>query len=176
MLAKLPPLLQRVNELGKICAIEQPFFVRLADDVQRVLAEQYPLLCGDYGFSRWEKLLGILPARAAGDEERLRAILFRLNEQLPFTYAKLKELIALVSPAGEYSIEFLAEEKRLVVKVSLVCKRSEQLLCEVLSRTLPANILWELQWYYNTHGKLIGYTHSELAELTHYKIKEEVLP
>ncbi len=171
----LPPVLQRIKDLERICEIEQPFFDAAWQAVDRSLQEQFVLACGEYGLSRWEKLLGISCRADADTNERLRAILFRLNEQLPFTYTKLKSLLALVSPEGEYSIELDREQMRLAVNVSLYCKPVERLIIAVLEKTLPANILWELVWSYNYYRQVAVYTHGALAEKTHYEIREEVL-
>ena len=173
--AALPPTLQGIRELMRICRIEQPEFAAVWPDIERVLAEQYPLICSEYGLSRWEKLLGLLPGNNAGKEERLQAIFFRLNEQLPFTFARLRQLIALIVPENEYSIEFFDEEKRFVIRLSLYCKKVERLLSDLLRRTLPANILWELAWFYNKHLFLQRYTYGELSSFTHYYIREETL-
>lgn len=175
LLTALPPVLQRVHELARICELEQPEFDRAWAGADQILQEQFLLLCGEYGLNRWEQLLGILPNQSASAGERVKSILFQLNAQAPFTYAKLKEMIALISPSGEYSMELLYDELRLEFKLSLFCKSIERLLTEVLRQTLPANIEWRLDWYYNTHEKAAAYTHGELAARTHYQIREEVL-
>lgn len=170
----LPPLLADVRELAKICALEQPLFDTAKEDLANVQREQFAVICGEYGLSRWEAMLKITPREGADEEERTRAVLFRLNEQLPFTLQKLEMLLGLVSPENSCELALDYDERRLDVGLSLYCKPVERLITEVLHRTLPANILCVLQWKYNTHTIVGGYTHEELAERTYYAIREEV--
>lgn len=174
MLGALPEVLQRVQELERICELEQPMFDAAWAAVQKVLDEQFAYSCGEYGLQRWEKLLKIVPRQEADTDERVRAVLFRLNEQLPFTMQKMAQLLDLVAPEGGYELQLKREERELLVKVSLQCKPVERLIREVLERAVPANILWSLYWEYNRHGALVGYIHAELAQKTHYQIREEV--
>lgn len=175
LISALPEVLQRVRELAKICELEQRPFDEAWLAVQRVLAEMYVYSCGEVGIERWEKLLKIVPREEAGQDERVRAILFRLNEQLPFTSGRLRQLLDLVAPEDGYQLEMNADEYELVVRVALYCKSVERLIVEVLERTLPANISWELYWEYNRHWQLGEYTHAELARWTHYQLREEVI-
>lgn len=174
MLGALPEVLQRVQEFERICEIEQPMFDAAWAAVQKVLDEQFAYSCGEYGLQRWEKLLQIVPRQEADADERVRAVLFRLNEQLPFTMKKMAQLLDLVAPEGGYELQLKREERELQVKVALQCKPVERLIREVLERAVPANILWSLYWEYNKQGAVAAYTHAELAEKTHYQIREEV--
>lgn len=175
LIAALPEVLQRVRELAEICELEQGAFDGAWQAVQSVLAEMCVYSCGEVGIERWEKLLKIVPREEVGQDERVRAILFRLNEQLPFTTGRLCQLLDLVAPENGYQLEMNENEYELVVRVSLYCKAVERLIVEVLERTLPANISWELYWEYNRHWQLGEYKHSELAALTHYQMREEVI-
>lgn len=170
----LPSVLAEVHELEKICNLEQPLFDEAWQAVDNVLSEQFATTCGEYGLARWENLLKITPSEGSDTEERLRAVLFRLNEQLPFTIRKLEMLLGLVSPAGGCNVEMDYDERRLDVWLSLYCRPMERLIREVLERALPANILCVVHWNYNTHAMAAVYTHAELADMTHYAIREEV--
>lgn len=170
----LPEVLRRVQELERICEIEQPMFDAAWAAVQKVLDEQFAYSCGEHGLQRWEKLLKIVPRQDAETDERVRAVLFRLNEQLPFTMQKMAQLLDLVAPEGGYELHLKQGERELQVKVALQCKPVERLIREVLERAVPANILWSLYWEYNKNNTLAAYTHAALAEKTHYQIREEV--
>lgn len=174
MARHLPPVLADVRELEKICNLEQPLFEEANVDLAKVAAEQFVLTCGEYGLARWEEMLKITPRDGADEDERMSAVLFRLNEQLPFTLRKLEMLLGLVSPKDSCTLSMDYAERRLDVGLSLYCKPVERLITEVLNRTLPANILCVKQWNYNTHAIAAGYKHGELAEKTHYGIREEV--
>lgn len=174
LLDALPDVLQRVRDLARVCDLEQSSFDAAWLAVEQVLAEQFAAKCSDYGLKRWEKLLKITPRQGAEQDERMRTVLFRLNEQLPFTLSKLETLLDLVAPTDGYSIELDYAAREMVVQVSLVCKPVARLISEVLMRTVPANILWELYWDYNKHCQMAARTHGALAAKTHYQIREEV--
>lgn len=171
----MPQNLQQVREFGKICELEQPLFDDAWAALDKVKAEQFVYACSEYGLERREKLLKIIPRQEADREERIRAVLFRLNEQLPFTKAKVAELLETVSDEDGCEMLLDYDSQELQVLVDLHYKEAERLIREVLDRTLPAAILWDILLDYNKYGDLAVYTHEQLAEKTHYQIREEVL-
>ena len=175
LLTALPPVLQQIKELAAICDLEQPHFAGVWPKIQQVLDEQYPQICGEYGLQRWEKMLGLVPSSNADLNERRQAVLLMLNEQLPFTLARLRELLARVAPNGGYELELLPEEYLLRLRLNLAEKSYLRVLRQVLERTLPANMLLELELLYNSHGQLAAYTHGQLAAWQHKTIREEVM-
>ena len=175
LLAALPPVLQQIKELSAICDLEQPHFAEAWVKTQQVLDEQYPHICGEYGLQRWEKMLGIVPSADADLDDRRTAVLLMLNEQLPFTLARLRELLARVAPEGGYEVELLPEEYLLRLRLDLAEKDYLRVLRQVLERTLPANMLLELVLLFNSYGALAAYTHGQLAARQHKTIREEVM-
>ncbi len=175
LLMALPPILRQIEELAVICDLEQPHFAEAWVKTQQVLDEQYPYICGEYGLQRWEKMLGLVPSVDAELNKRRRAVLLMLNEQLPFTLARLRELLARVAPNGGYEVELLPEEYLLRLRLDLAEKDYLRVLRQVLERTLPANMLLDLVLLFNSYGKLAAYTHGQLAARQHKTIREEVM-
>ena len=132
LLAALPPVLQQIKELAEICELERPHFAEAWVKTQQILDEQYPHICGEYGLQRWEKMLGIVPSAEADLDKRRRAVLLLLNEQLPFTMVRLRELLARVAPEGGYEVELLPEVAAPVSRGqalgTLTVKSGEQIL------------------------------------------------
>lgn len=171
----LPPVLQRVNELGRVSRLEQPEFDRARAAHEQVLQEMFPYICTEYGLERWEKMLGVSPGAADTERQRRQVVLLRLSEQLPFTMRRLAEMLALVAPEEQYYIELVPAEYLLRVRVSLIGKSYFRVLQDVLERTLPANLLLDLDLLYNRYGYLVGMTHGELGSLRHHDLREEVI-
>jgi hypothetical protein len=171
----LPPVLQNVRELARICDIEQGFFDKAHADAADILREQFVCQAGDFGLARWEQLLSITPRAGMSEDERRKVVLFRLGELLPFTMRRLGELLEVVVPAGEYVLELVPEEYLLHVGLRLSGKNYLSALQDALKRILPANILAEVQLLYNTHGQLAAMKYGELARLTHKALREDVL-
>ena len=170
----LPPVLQRVRELARLCEIEQDGFDEAGRCIVQALAEQFCAQAGEYGIGRWEKLLGIVPATSALPEERRRIVQLRLSEQLPFTLRRLREMLSAVVPEDEYLLELLPGDYCLKVRLALSGKGHLADMEAVLRRVLPANILLDMALLYNTHGIVQGKTHGQLAALRHREIREEV--
>lgn len=171
----LPPVLQRVNELGRISRLEQSEFDRARAAYEQVLQELFPYICSEYGLSRWEKMLGVSPNAMDTAVKRRQVVLLRLSEQLPFTIRRLVEMLALVAPEDQYYIELFPAEYMLRVRLSLIGKSYFRTLQDVLERTLPANLLLDLDLLYNRYGYLVGMTHGELSALHHHDLREEVI-
>ncbi len=171
----LPPVLQRVRELERVSLLEQPEFDRARAAHEQVLQELFPYICTEYGLSRWEKMLGVSPGANDSVERRRQVVLLRLSEQLPFTMRRLADILARVAPEGQYYIELHPAEYLLRVRLSLIGKSYFRVLQDVLDRTLPANLLLDLDLLYNRYGYLVGMTHGELAGLRHHDLREEVI-
>lgn len=171
----LPPVLQRVRELGRICALEQPEFTAAAAACEKVCGELFPYICTAYGLERWEKMLAIVPAATDTVEQRRQLVLLRLSEQLPFTLRRLEEMLARVAPKEQYYLELLPGEYTLKVRISLIGKSYLRVLRDVLERVLPANIRLDMDLLYNRYGYLTDRTHGELAARRHSELREEVM-
>ncbi len=171
----LPPSLQRIDGLGRVCGLEQAAFDRARAAHERVLQEMFPYICTTYGLSRWEKMLGVSPGVADSEERRRQVVLLRLAEQLPFTMRRLADIMARVAPEEQYYLELHPAEYLLRVRLSLIGKSYFRVLQDVLERTLPANLLLDLDLLYNRYGYLVGMTHGELSSLRHHDLREEVI-
>jgi hypothetical protein len=171
----LPPILQNVRELVRICDIEQGFFDKAHEEAEGILHEQFVYTAGDFGIERLELLLDITPRAGMSLDERRNVVLFRLGELLPFTMKRMEELLNLVVPAGEYVLELVPEEYLLHVGLRLSGKSYLSALQEALRRILPANIAFDLQLLYNTHGMLAASKYGEIAKLTHKALREDIL-
>lgn len=171
----LPPVVLQIRDVAQVLAVEQPYLALAWQRVEQVLLEQLIMQAGEYGIGRWEKLLCLSGRESLSLEERRRAVLLRLNEQLPFTMRRLRELLAASLPPGEYVLTLDAAAYTLHVFLELSAKGCAPALRELLQRVVPANLLLDLQLLYNTYGKIYGYTHQQLAALRHFDIREEVL-
>ena len=108
-------------------------------------------------------------------DERRRALLLRLNEQLPFTVARLQELLAAAAPQGQYTMVLDEKNYVLHIYITLAAKGCLPALRALLQRVAPANLSLHLQLMFNTHGKLAKFTHQQLCKWSCWAIREEVL-
>lgn len=171
----LPPVALQIQNIAQVLAVEQPIFATAWRKLETVLLEEMIMQAGSYGIGRWEELLQIAGRESLSLEERRRLVLLRLNEQLPFTISRLRELLAANVPEGEYVLTLDHAAYTLHVFLSLSSKGCAPALRELLRRVIPANLQVDLQLLYNTYGRLARCKHADLAKLRHWEIREEVL-
>ena len=156
----LPPILLRTYEFPLLCETEQPEIDRLHDAADAVLDAQFLSTAGEYAIQRYEKIFGVAPQDTDTLDERRFKVLTRINTQLPFSVRRLRQQLATLCG----------------VKVALTAKRNQQAVEELLADIVPANMVCTTSLLYNQHADLTRFTHAQLALLTHFEIREEVLP
>ena len=175
MIEYLPPMLQTIREFKALIDAEQPEASDLWDALDDVLDDQFINDATANGVSRWEKILTIAPKGGSTLPERKLQILARLNEELPYTFAKLKNQLEALCGVDGYSVVLSNSTYTLTVRVGLTAKDSFDAVDNLLDRVIPANILIDVSLEYNTHQTLSALTHAQLAAYTHDELRSEVL-
>lgn len=171
----LPQVLKEVKELKLIFQTEQSEVAELWVSVANVLNDQFVIYSTEYGVSRWEKILGIVPKATESLDARKFRILTRLNEQLPYTITTLKQRLEALCGSDGYSINLQNENYTVEVKVNLTAKSNFDDVNALLHRVIPANMIIDLKLIYNTWEVIKGFTWGYLKTKTWGEIKEEVL-
>ena len=172
----LPPILLKTYEFPLLCETEQPEIDRLHDAADAVLDAQFLSTAGEYAIQRYEKIFGVVPQDTDTLDERRFKVLTRINTQLPFSMRRLRQQLATLCGADGYKLELDGGKYTLSVKVALTAKRNQQAVEELLADIVPANMVCITSLLYNQHADLTRFTHAQLALLTHFEIREEVLP
>lgn len=172
----LPPILLKTYEFPLLCDTEQPEIDRLHDAADAVLGAQFISTAGETAIARYEKIFGITPMDTDTLAERRFKVLAKINAQLPFSVRRLRQQLATLCGADGYKLELNGDRYTLTVKVALTAKRNQQAVEELLADIVPANMVCTTSLLYNQHADLTRFTHAQLALLTHFEIREEVLP
>ena len=172
----LPPILLKTYEFPLLCETEQPEIDRLHDAADEVLDAQFISTAGETAIARYEKIFGITPMDTDTLAERRFKVLAKINAQLPFSVRRLRQQLATLCGADGYKLELDGGKYTLTVKVALTAKRNQQAVEELLADIVPANMVCTTSLLYNQHADLTRFTHAQLALLTHFEIREEVLP
>jgi hypothetical protein len=175
MIDYLPGILKEVREFRAINTAENPELSSLWDAIEDVLNDQFVNDATENGVKRWESSLEISPKGTETLDIRKFRIISRLNEQLPYSYAKLKQQLETLCGENGYSIELLNEEYKLIVRVELGVRGKFMEVESLLKRTVPANIVIDLSLMYNQHSAFTNFTHSQLSNYTHYQLRNEVI-
>lgn len=172
----LPSILLKTYEFPLLCDTEQREFDRLNTAVDEVLDAQFVSTAGERGIERYEQIFSIVPQDTDTLDERRFRVLAKINAQLPFSVRRLRQQLATLCGENGYRMEIDGGRYTLTVKVALTAKRNQQAVEELLADIVPANMVCTTSLLYNQHADLTRFTHAQLALLTHFEIREEVLP
>ena len=150
----LPTFMQKYNEPVAALKAEEPEFLLVWKAADRVLYNHFISTADDYGISRFEKLLGILPSPEDTLESRRERVRSRWFKSIPYT---LKTLInKLITLCGDRDFTIMAdfsESYTMVLNVSLSLFGQVDELNDILSYMISQNIVVEVN---NT----LNYEHS----------------
>ena len=166
----------KTYEFPLLCDTEQREFDRLNSATDDVLNAQFVLTTGERGIERYEKIFNIVPQDTDTLDERRFRVLAKINAQLPFSVRRLRQQLETLCGADGYKLEVNGGVYTLTVKVALTAKRNRNAVEELLADIVPANMVCTTSLLYNQHADLTRFTHAQLAALTHFAIREEVLP
>lgn len=169
----IPMVLRDILEFKEIMDTDQSELSELWDAVENALDDQFVNTATNYGVSRWEKILKIIPKATETLDTRKFRILARLNEQLPFTLTSLKQQLESLCGTDGYVIEL--QDCTLIVRVALVAKSNFDDVDQLLKRVAPANIVVDLTLKYNQHKTIKQYLNSQLKQYSQREIRNEVL-
>ncbi|WP_313132654.1 putative phage tail protein [Anaerocolumna sp.] len=171
----LPGVLREVKEFKAFAKAENPEAIKLWEELENVLDDQFVNESTLNGVKRWESILGIKALDTDTLSDRKFRILSRLNEQLPYTYKNLESQLSLLCGENGYKLHLDNSTYELIVKVALTAKKKFAEVGNLLDRVVPCNIVISLILMYNQHSTLSQFTHAHLSQYTHNQLREEVL-
>jgi len=170
----LPEFLRQVGEFKAVTEAEEKFTETLFGRLDAALADQFAETAGEYGIRRIERIWGISATSGLTLEERRFTVTARLMEKMPFTMKTLRQM--LVKLFGENGFILDLNPGRYTLRV-LASRDSASGLREadaLLKRFCPANLTVILSVRYARHFELSALSHKDLAEKTHFEIRNEV--
>lgn len=171
----LPEFLREVREYKAILHdAVQPEIDELFRFNERMLNNQFIETSDEYGVSRWEKMLKIVPQATTSLNDRKFAILTRMNEQLPYTMTSLKQRLESLCGKEGYSVELDANNYKLKVGVALTSRSSFKDVELMLEKVVPANMVLEVTLIYEQHENWTAHTHQQLSAYTHEQLRNGV--
>lgn len=169
----LPPFMQHYEELMAVLEAQNPEFVLVWEAVERIFCNRFISTADEYGISRLERILEIFPSNKDTLELRRERVLFRSNEQLPFTMKSLKSYLEAIF-GDNIVIDLDADKYILTVRSGMSIKNAAADIAAMLMRVCPENIVIDIQ-ILNTHQCLNDFTHSNMSGFTHEQLRNEEL-
>lgn len=172
---QLPPVLHDVIEIKAISAAEETLLEAIWKAAYKSIDDNFVNTADDSGLKRFEKILSLnVPETDTIETRRLR-ILARLQEQAPYTWKVLQNILNSLLGEGNYFLQRDVANKILTVKLELGIKRQFDILVETLERIVPVDMILDITLRYNMHSLLSKYTHQQLSAYTHNQLREDVL-
>lgn len=145
LVSYLPPYLQEYNqETVAALQAENPEFNLVWDAANRVLYNEFIATADEYGISRFEKILNILPSEEDTLESRRSRVQLRWFAEIPYTMkALITKLIALCGDSNfEITKDFLYYKIRIETGLELFGQVEE--LEHIVDTMLPCNMVVDL--------------------------------
>lgn len=141
----LPPFLREYKELRAVTDAENPEFSLLRDAAERVLKNEFIETADEFGISRFEKLLGILPSKDDTLESRRARVYSRWFTELPYTLKMFVERLAAMSGGTEFSVTEDYEHRRVAVETRFELYGQTDELERLVELMFPCNIIADLR-------------------------------
>ena len=170
-----PLIIKDYREFKEIAEIENTILTDCWSSSNNVFLDQFIETLTDNGCKRWEKILNIQPKGTDTLEVRRFRIKSRINEDLPYTYNALVNVLNSLCGEGQYTINLYNNEYRLKILIELTAKKLFDEVESTVKRMIPANLILEVDLRYNQHKTLAKYTHKQLSKYTHKELREDVL-
>lgn len=142
LVSYLPPYLQQYNqETVAALEAENPEFRLIWESSDRVLYNEFIATADEYGISRFEKILNILPSKEDTLESRRARVQSRWFTEIPYTLkALISKLIALCGDSNfEITKDFLYYKIGIETNLELFGQVEE--LEHIIETMLPCNMV-----------------------------------
>lgn len=170
-----PPILQQIKEFIEIAKVENPYLEWLWNKIEEILDNQFIVSANEEGLARYERMLKLsVPATDTIETRRFR-LLTKYQEQNPFTYKVLMNLLNSLLGEGKYVLNRDVVNKTLTVKLELTVKGQFDAVVDMLERIVPQNMILTVELRYNTWEKIKSHTWGGSKTHTWGQLKEEVI-
>ena len=168
-----PNVIAEIEEFQHLANAVNPELNKLWGKYKNIFDNQFISSLDESGCLLWEKLLKITAMGTDTLDDRRFRILARLNENIPYTYRKLENMLTTLC-GNDYTMQLQNNEYRLIVRIALSVQKQFNEVKKLLTKFVPANIIIDLDLLYNQYKNLANKTHGELKIYTHQQLKEEV--
>lgn len=170
----LPHYMREYVEMQEIMNAEQPVIDEMWSQVDNLLSDQFLQDATEIGIMRWESMLGISPKDTDTLELRRFRISARLNQDLPYTLSKLKEVLTELCGVGGFYIALDALNYYIEIRIGLGNHDAYPEVEEQLNKMIPANMITYIKLMFNTHEIISRFTHEQMSVYTHDQLRKEV--
>lgn len=171
LVSYLPPFIQEYQEPVEALKAENPEFLIIWKAADRILSNHFISTADEYGISRFEKMLGILPLKEDTLEGRRSRVQSKWFNSIPYTMRMLLQKIAVL--CGDTDFEVLGDVKgnyTIQIHTSLELFGQVEQLKAIVDEVLPCNIVvvFENEVKMSLEGNIScagGITYTDMIEI-----------
>ena len=135
-----PKVVAKMREMGQIADTENAEFDLLWAAFSNFISDLFIKTATENGVSRWESILGIVPASGASLADRKNVILTQVNIKVPYTWRIVKKIIAEFFGTTTFEMEYEIDFQTLTVSGNGATESQILQLTEILKWIFPAQI------------------------------------
>ncbi len=135
----LPEFVREYEEIKRIMNTEQKEVDLLNSELNQIIENQFILFCDEFGISRFEKILDIIPDESDTLASRISRVYIRWNDDIPYTIHSLRR--KLISLCGKNNFRLDINNYNLDLEVYLPLFGQVQELESMILRMIPCNLV-----------------------------------
>lgn len=141
LVSYLPPFLAEFKEIAVTLEAENPEFMIVWNATEQVLQNEFIETADEYGISRFEKILNILPSKEDTLESRRSRVQARWFNKVPYTMKNLiSKLIALCGDS-DFKITKECQNYRIEILTNLELFGQVEELEHMIENMIPCNMI-----------------------------------
>lgn len=168
-----PQHIQRMKEYIRLTAGYDSELEKAWSAVERIQMNQYLDTMDEDTCLRYERFLGITANPLDTLEDRRRRIKGYFASNLPYTEAKLNEILTAMCGSDGYELIIDRSVGTVDILIKLNSVRLVENAQEVIRRAAPADMGVVARILYNIHARFSGMTHAEMSAYTHYQLRND---
>lgn len=138
------PVVAESLEFTAIADAENPEFNYLWEKIYGLVDEYFVKTATEYGVSRMEKILNLVPLVSDTLEQRKDRLIWKMNLKLPYTMRFLKNILASMVGEENRQVEHDNDTQVLTVRIKDSSRDMTQLRKD-LEKIIPQNLILNLE-------------------------------
>lgn len=141
LVSYLPTFMAEFKEVSVTLEAENPEFLLVWNAAERVLYNEFITTADEYGITRFEKLLGILPCKEDTLESRRLRVQTRWFHRLPFTWRMFLEQMVNLCGKDNFKVRKDFDFYKVIIEVHFSDYGKVEELDYLMQTMLPVNMV-----------------------------------
>lgn len=166
LVSYLPPLMAKFKEIAITLEAENSEFTLIWNTADRILQNEFIETADEYGISRFEKMLNILPYNTDTLEDRRFRILTMYNTNTACTQKVLENMLDSLCGKGKWKCNLSVQTFTVSIKVALESISQKNSIEEFLKQFLPCNLIYNISLIFTLWRHTKPFRWNEMSAFT----------